>query len=118
MNIMNKTKIALTIVKLLGIAVLLAIALTTTIFIEGLQIIAKLIQNLNEVERLVIAPIQAQPLIQLKSPKSKYQWMIDLLPRDYLTVKHLKAWAKERRIKHYSKLSKSQLVLALSPALS
>lgn len=112
---MNKTKITLTIVKLLGIAVLLAIALTTTILIEGLQLIAKLIQNLNEAERQVIAPIKLQPVIQLKDPNSRYRWIIDLLPRDYLTVKYLKTWAKERRIKHYSKLSKSQLVLALSP---
>ena len=58
-NIMNKTKTALTIVRLLGIAFLLAIALTTTILMEGLQIIVNLIQNPSELERRVIAPIES-----------------------------------------------------------
>ncbi len=114
---MNKSKIALTIFKLLGIATLLTIALTIIILIEGLQLIASLIQSLTEekVER-VADRLLLKPVIPIKVPNSKPQWMLDLLPRDYLNIKHLKAWAKQRRIKNYSKLSKSKLILALSPA--
>jgi len=114
---MTKTKITLTIVKLLGIAALLAISLTTIILIEGLQLIASLIQSLTEekVER-VANQLLIKPVIPIKFLNSKPQWMLDLLPRDYLNIKHLKAWAKQRRIKNYSKLSKSNLILALSPA--
>jgi hypothetical protein len=114
---MTKTKIALTIFKLFGIATLLTIALITIILIESLQLIAILIQSLTE-EKVTRVPNQLllKPVIPIKFPNSKPQWMLDLLPRDHLNIKHLKAWAKQRRIKNYSKLSKSKLILALSPA--
>jgi hypothetical protein len=115
---MNKSQIALTIFKLFGIATLLTIALITIILIDGLQLIANLIQSLTE-EKVTRVPNQLllKVVIPLKFPNSKPQWAIDLLPRDYLNIKHLKAWAKQRRIKNYSKLSKSNLILALSPAV-
>ncbi|AFY73533.1 hypothetical protein Syn7502_01465 [Synechococcus sp. PCC 7502] len=114
---MTKTKIALTIVKLLGITALLAIALATIILIETLQLIAHLIHALTEKPEITLS-IQPllKPIVPIKFPNTKPQWMIDLLPREYLTIKYLKAWAKQRRIKNYSKLSKSNLILALSPA--
>jgi hypothetical protein len=114
---MNKSQIALTIFKLLGIATLLIIALITIILLEGLQLIGKLIVSLTE-EKVgrVTNQLLLKPVIPIKFPNSKPQWMLDLLPREYLNIKHLKAWAKQRRIKNYSKLSKSKLILALSPA--
>lgn len=112
---MTKTKIAITLAELLGIATLLSIALITIILIEGLKLIAEIIQSLTT-EREPIKDNQLlKPVLPIKFPNSKPQWMLDLLPRDYLNIKHLKAWAKQRRIKNYSKLSKSKLILALSP---
>ncbi|WP_144050228.1 Rho termination factor N-terminal domain-containing protein [Synechococcus sp. PCC 7502] len=100
-----------------GITALLAIALATIILIDGLQLIANLFQSLTE-ERKVILKDQLllNPVIPIKFPNYKPKWMIDLLPRKYLTIKYLKAWAKQLKIKNYSKLRKSNLVLAISPA--
>jgi hypothetical protein len=114
---MNKSQITLTIFKLFGIATILTIVLITLLLIDGLKLIANLIESLNE-EKLerVTDRILLKPIVPIKVANSKPQWMLDLLPRDYLNIKHLKAWAKQRRIKNYSKLSKSNLILALSPA--
>jgi hypothetical protein len=118
---MNKTKIALTIAKLVGIALLLTIALLATIVIEGLQQLIELIKFLNseKAENLVsesmLNPITSIPTIKLSNFKPK--WMIDLLPREYLNIKHLKAFAKQLRIKSYSKLNKAKLVMALNSAI-
>jgi hypothetical protein len=115
---MNKTKMSLTIIKLVGIGLILLIALLTIILIEALQIVSNLIQSLTE-EKQIISNNQLllKPVVPIRFPNSKPQWMIDLLPRDYLNINHLKEWAKQRRIKNYSKLSKAKLILALSPAV-
>jgi len=115
---MNKSKIATTIIKLLGIALLLAIALTITILIEALQLISALIQSLSN-ENAANVPQQQElmPSIPIKLTNLKPQWMIDLLPREYLNLKHLKAFAKQLRIKNYSKLNKAKLVMALNSAI-
>ena len=118
---MNKTKITLTIIKLVGIALLLTIALLATIMIEGLQAIIALVKFLNSakaenlVSQLVLNPVASIPTIKLSNFKPK--WMIDLLPREYLNIKHLKAFAKQLRIKSYSKLNKAKLVMALNSAI-
>ena len=113
---MNKSQIALTIFKLFGIVTLLTIALIIIILIEGLQLITQFIQLPTTEYEPIKLNLLLKSVIPIKVPNSKPQWMLDLLPRDYLNIKHLKAWAKQRRIKNYSKLSKSNLILALSPA--
>jgi hypothetical protein len=126
---MNKTKIALTIAKLLGIAALLAIALTITILIEGLQLIASLIQELNENKPKVIPVLEAAKPTKPIKPTIQYSithlpvvteylpnksWMIDLLPKEYLDTKHLKAFAKNLGIRNYSKLGRVKLLAAIN----
>jgi hypothetical protein len=115
---MNKSKIAIIIIKLLGITLLLAIALTITILIETLQLISALIQSLSN-ENAANVPQQQvlMPSIPIKLTNLKPKWMLDLLPREYLDVKHLKAFAKQLRIKSYSKLNKAKLVMALNSAI-
>jgi hypothetical protein len=124
---MNKSKIATTIAKLLGIAALLAIALTITILIEGLQLIASIIQGLNENEPKAIQPVvepakPTEPTIQYQITHlpviTEYlpnkSWMIDLLPKEYLDTKHLKAFAKNLGIRNYSKLGRVKLLAAIN----
>jgi hypothetical protein len=115
---MNKSKAALNIIKLLGIALLLTIALLTTILIEGLQAIIALIKFLNsdQVEEFTSA-LPNMPSIPIRLTSFKPKWMIDLLPREYLNIKHLKAFAKQLRIKNYSKLNKAKLVMVLNSAI-
>jgi hypothetical protein len=124
---MNKTKIALTIAKLLGIAALLAIALTITILIEGLQLIASTIQKLSK--KVIQPAIEPGKPTEPTKPTIQYQithlpvvteylpnksWMIDLLPKEYLDTKHLKAFAKSLGIKNYSKLGRVKLLAAIN----
>jgi len=118
---MNKSKAALTIIKLVGTALLLTIALLTTILIEGLQHLIEIIKSLNSekaenlVFELVLNPITSIPTIKLTNFKPK--WVIDLLPKEYLNIKYLKAFAKQLGIKNYSKLSKNKLVMVLNSAI-
>jgi hypothetical protein len=112
---MNKSKIALTIFKLFGIVTLLTIALITIILIEGLQLITQFIQSLTTEYEPIKVNLLLKPVIPIKFPNSRPKWAIDLLPKEYLNIKHLKAWAKQLKIKNYSKLTKSKLILALTP---
>jgi hypothetical protein len=121
---MNKSKASLTIIKLVGTALLLTIALLATLAIEGLQAIIALIKFLNSekaenvISELMLNRIALIPSIpEIKLTNFKPQWMIDLLPKQYLDIKHLRALAKQLRIKSYSKLSKNKLVMVLSSAI-
>ena len=125
---MNKSKVLLTIAKLLGTALVLSFLLIMTSTIEAIQAIYSAIKSMQE--KPIAAPMLMLAAVKEESPQPtppvpilliptlpditfflpKHRAIANQLPRDYLTVKMLKQWAKEIGVKGYSKMLTSQLV--------
>jgi len=63
-----------------------------------------------------IASLMLSSVKPFRLPSNSYREIIKQLPRNVLSMKYLKDWAKSVGIKGYSKMSKAKLVQALSPA--
>lgn len=135
---MDKRKTALTIGKLFGTAIALSIMLIVVVMIEGLEALLKLMVKLinqpvpREIKAIGPALEIAEIPVEIKAiaaaleitgtviqfpvrlPVNPNLWMISELPRDYLNVKSLKGWAKDREIKGYGKMVKAELIKVLA----
>lgn len=111
---MNKTKVLIVIAKLLGTVLVLSLLLITMSLIELFQAIyaakAEKPVLLLTAAKEPPKPTAIPPLPDITYFLPKRRAIINQLPRDYLTVKMLKQWAKEKGVKGYSRMLKSQLV--------
>jgi hypothetical protein len=138
---MTKTKLSQIILKLLAITLAFTLVLLSMLAIEGIKallnfagFLIKLANRPTEppttpptvVEVLPSELMVVAPQSIIKRPwtvtdpnaipyaKTNLLWMVDLLPKEYLTIRELKKWAQARKIRNYGKLTKSQLILALN----
>jgi hypothetical protein len=116
---MNSKKVSLAILKVSALAAMASMYLLSICYrsAEFMRNYAKL--AIAQIEKEETKPIPTLPqsiqLPNLLTFLPKHQAIINQLPRQYLTVKHLKHWAKAIRVRGYSKMVKSELITLLTP---